>query len=221
MPTVLRKFIRRLRYPGSARYWEKRYAHGGHSGSGSSGALAEYKARVVNDFVVEMAVNSITELGCGDGQQLALAHYPVYCGLDIAPTAVNICRKKFNLNQNFHFAVYHPESFNPADYQSDMALSMEVVFHLTEQKAYRLYMQHLFACARRWVVIFSANEPDTTGGVFPHFKPRVFTQDIPDGWALRHCLTNPHRDLSISDFYFFEKQPFSNDEIAISPAHRQ
>lgn len=208
MSTFLLKFIRHFRYPGSARYWETRYAAGGNSGPGSSGALAAYKAQVVNDFVAEMNIGSVTEFGCGDGQQLALAHYPAYCGLDIAPSAIQICREKFAAVPSCRFDIYHPENFHPVDFQSDMALSMEVIFHLTEERLYKLYLQHLFACARRWVVIFSSDEPDGTGGVFPHFRPRPFTKDIPEGWVLRQRLQNPLRQLSISDFYFFEKTAF-------------
>jgi len=43
-------------FDGSESYWVKRYASGGSSGAGSYGAPAEFKARVLNDFVREHAV---------------------------------------------------------------------------------------------------------------------------------------------------------------------
>ena len=36
-------------FPGSEKYWEKRYIAGGNSGAGSYGKLAEFKAEVLND----------------------------------------------------------------------------------------------------------------------------------------------------------------------------
>lgn len=205
---VFRKLLaalRRCRYPGSKAYWEMRYARGGHSGAGSSGRLAAYKAETVNRFVRQHNIRSVTEFGCGDGQQLQLAEYPAYTGLDISKTAVVRCRALFAEDVSKRFEIYTPSTFSPADFQADMAISLEVIFHLTEDDVYQLYMRHLFAAARRWVIIFSSNKADATGGIFPHFKPRHFTSDVPPGWVLREHLPNPHRDLSVSDFFFFEK----------------
>jgi SAM-dependent methyltransferase len=197
--------LRRLRYPGSRAYWERRYVRGGDSGAGSSGQLAIYKAEVVNRFVQTNNIQTVIELGCGDGQQLLLAEYPAYTGLDISKTAVARCRALFAADGSKRFEIYEPSTFNPGDFQADMALSLEVIFHLTEHETYECYMRHLFAAARRWVVIFSSDEPDTTGGLFPHFKPRRFSPDVPPGWAFRERLPNPHRDISVSDFFIFEK----------------
>lgn len=197
--------LRRLRYPGGKIYWERRYARGGDSGAGSSGKLAAYKAEVINRFVKTHKIKSVVEFGCGDGQQLLLTNYPSYIGLDISKTAVERCWVLFEKDVSKRFEIYTPETFNPADFQADAAISLEVIFHLTEENVYQKYLRHLFASARRWVVIFSSDEADTTGGIFPHFKPRRFTPDVPPGWVLRERLPNPLRDLSVSDFFFFEK----------------
>lgn len=197
--------FRRVRYAGSRAYWERRYARGGDSGAGSSGRLAAYKAEIVNRFVRDNNIRSVVEFGCGDGQQLRLADYPSYLGLDISMTAVGRCRALFAGDPSKKFETYDPEKFEASDCQADMALSMEVIFHLTEDEVYRLYLRHLFASARRRVVIFASDAADSTGGIFPHFKPRRFTPDVPPGWVLRERIPNPHRDISVSDFFFFEK----------------
>jgi SAM-dependent methyltransferase len=196
-----------LRYPGSRRYWERRYAQGGNSGVGSSGLLAAYKASVLNAFVQMHNIRSVVELGCGDGQQLQLAEYPAYTGLDIAASAIARCQALFAGDSSKKFAHYDPIQFYPADFQADMAISLEVIFHLTEENLYRLYLQHLFTLSRRWVLVFSSDETDETGGVFPHFKPRHFSLDVPEGWVLRERIANPHRDRSVSDFFVFECVP--------------
>jgi SAM-dependent methyltransferase len=200
--------IRRLRYPGSQRYWERRYAQGGDSGAGSSGVLAEYKAGVLNAFVEKYGIQTVVELGCGDGQQLLLAKYPAYTGLDISPSAVARCRELFSGNAGKTFAVYAPERFEPVDFQADLAISLEVIFHLTEERVYQLYMQHLFALAQRWVVVFSSDEADRSGGICPHFRQRKFSDDVPEGWVLRERVGNPHRERSVSDFFVFERKRY-------------
>jgi hypothetical protein len=135
-----------------------------------------------------------------------LSDYPAYTGLDIAPAAINRCRALFAADASKRFAVYHPETYDSDFFRSDMALSTEVIFHLTEDALYRLYLRHLFASAHCWVVIFSSDMPDTTGGVFPHFRSRRFTPDVPAGWVLRERLPNPLAASSISEFFFFEKE---------------
>src|ERR1041385_8036217 len=80
---------------GSAQYWEARYREGGNSGDGSYGRLASFKAQVLNDFVARNQIRSVVEFGCGDGNQLSLAQYPKYLGLDVSPTAVLNCAARF------------------------------------------------------------------------------------------------------------------------------
>lgn len=199
------KFIRRLRYPGSRDYWEKRYASGGRSGAGSLGDVARFKAGFLNTFVRRQGIRSVVELGCGDGDQLALAEYPVYRGLDIAPTAVALCRERFAGDQSKRFEVYDYERFMPEAHAAELAVSLEVIFHLTEEHVYRAYMQHLFALGRRWVVVFASNQKDTTGGIYPHFRLREWVPDVPEGWVLRERQACPFQEGIVSDFWVFEK----------------
>ena len=76
-------------------YWENRYKAGKTSGGGSYGRLAEFKAAVLNDCVERQDVKTVVEFGCGDGNQLSLARYPVYTGYDVSETAVQLCKAKF------------------------------------------------------------------------------------------------------------------------------
>jgi hypothetical protein len=82
-------------FPGSRTYWEERYAGGGNSGVGSYSKFAEFKAEVLNDFIVSNSVGSVIEFGCGDGNQLSLANYPRYLGFDVSATAIDLCHAPF------------------------------------------------------------------------------------------------------------------------------
>src|SRR3989339_1402077 len=76
--------LRAAKSPGTISFWEARYRSGGDSGLGSFGRLAQFKADVLNDFVRQAGIASIIEFGCGDGNQLRLAAYPSYVGLDVS-----------------------------------------------------------------------------------------------------------------------------------------
>lgn len=202
---TFRNAVRRLRYPGSRMYWERRYASGGNSGPGSTGVLAAYKAAVVNALVAEHGIRSVVELGCGDGQQLMLAVYPEYAGVDISASAIDRCRRLFANDPGKKFDVYDPGGFRPEAHRAELALSMEVIFHLTEDALYRTYLEHLFACAERWVIIFSSNNPEADDGRFPHVRSRAFLPDVPAGWKLEQRLPNPHAAISMSEFFIFSR----------------
>src|SRR5665213_2293432 len=84
-----------IQFPGSGTYWNRRYGVGGNSGAGSYGRLAEFKAKYLNGFVAREGVASVIEFGCGDGNQLSLADYSAYFGVDVSRRAIRHCRNRF------------------------------------------------------------------------------------------------------------------------------
>lgn len=201
---------------GSAAYWERRYARGRTSGPGSSGHLADYKAGFLNDFVRRHHVRSVIELGCGDGKQLALADYPRYLGLDVSPTAVKQCAERFSDDPAKSFMLYDGATFHdPARFlHADLALSLDVIFHLVEDDVFDAYMTHLFAAAKRWVVIYSDNTDTAEPEQAAHVRRRRFTDwtDQLNEWRLVEHVPNPYPftdDLtagSWSDFYVYRRR---------------
>ncbi len=103
--TLLGRFV----FSCSREYWESRYAGGGTSGAGSYGKLAEFKAQVLNSFVKDNGVSSVVEFGCGDGNQIALADYPAYIGLDVSKTAIEMCKERFGDDKTKSFFLYDPD----------------------------------------------------------------------------------------------------------------
>jgi SAM-dependent methyltransferase len=207
------ELIRRRRFSGSASYWEQRYLQGGGSGPGSRGAAARFKAEVLNGFVRDHRTSSVIEFGCGDGYQLTLAEYPRYIGLDVSPTAVMTCGLRFEADPTKSFLLYAPEAFfnGGAALQADLALSLDVVFHLIEDRTFELYAQHLFSSARKHVIVYSTNVDQRSTA--PHVRHRRFTdwvaRNAPE-WALERTVVNPRRlevqTEPIADFYIFSRR---------------
>jgi SAM-dependent methyltransferase len=192
----------------SADYWRRRYRAGLDSGAGSYGELAQFKAATLNEFVREQGVQSVIELGCGDGHQLSLAHYPRYLGLDVSSEAVDLCRARFPHDPDKSFLFYDPlRTINLERFLSaDLTLSLDVIYHLLEDDVYDRYLQMLFACSRKFVIIYSSN--DTTPDVAWHVRNRAFTQDVANrfkDFSLTTVIKNSHRNLTPADFYVFQR----------------
>lgn len=202
-------------FSGTQSYWQNRYTKGGTSGSGSYGRLAQFKAEILNKFVAENDIGTVLELGCGDGHQLSLFDFPRYIGMDISAKAVSTCRKLFKKDSRKQFFLYVPSKHAPEDLcpKADMAISLDVIYHLIEDDLYEMYMKHLFDSAKRWVVIYSSNTESITPA--SHEKRRKFTSWVEmkqPGFRMVDHIPNrfPYdpvnpENTSLSDFYVFEK----------------
>jgi SAM-dependent methyltransferase len=171
--SLLSRWLPLLRFRGSRQYWADRYRLGGNAGAGSFGAPARHKADVLNAFVDAHAVASVIEFGCGDGRQLMLAEYPAYTGFDISADALLQCRERFPGRSD--------RQFLPMDdyrgQRADLALSLDVIYHLVEDAVYDAYLQTLFGAAERFVVVYSS---DVANGArtMRHVRHRHVSADI-------------------------------------------
>lgn len=197
----------RLSFPGSANFWERNYKRGGTSGGGSYGELARGKAEFLNTFVRDQAVESVIELGCGDGNQLSLANYPAYIGLDIAPSAIGLCKSRFAEDSTKSFFLYDGECFvdRAGIFMADLAISLDVIYHLTEDSVYESYMTHLFAAGQRYVIIYSTDT--IIEGTGPHVRHRQITSWIDlkyEEWRLIRQTPGPRFGQDSPDFLVYE-----------------
>jgi hypothetical protein len=197
-------------FPGSAEYWEKRYSTGGHSGVGSYGFFAEFKADVLNEFVSTHQVQTVIEFGCGDGNQLSLAKYPKYVGFDVSSTVVSKCRQRFKSDPHKSFHLMSEYSSETAD----LALSLDVIYHLVEDSVFAQYIQTLFRAANRYVIIYASDTDDNSDNAGTHVKHRMFTQWIEQNvaeWKLlehvknRYPYTGDYHKGSFADFFMYER----------------
>lgn len=197
-------------FPGSAAYWEKRYSAGGNSGVGSYALFAEFKADVLNRFVDTHHVQSIVEFGCGDGNQLRLAKYPSYVGLDVSNTAIALCQELFKSDQHKSFRLMNEYNGENAD----LTLSLDVIYHLVEDNVFEYYMRTLFAASSRYVIIYASDYDDDRGSEGAHVRHRKFTRWVEENlpnWNLvehlpnRYPYSGDYRKGSFAEFFIYEK----------------
>lgn len=194
----------------SAGYWEARYRRGGRSGAGSYGRLADYKSAFINGFVQSNRIATVLDFGCGDGNLLSLLQLPAYIGVDVSPTAIAGCAGRFAARPNHRFRLF--DELASAD-RAELTLSIDVIYHLIEERVFDSYLTELFTRAERFVLIYASNtdQPWPQG----HVRHRRFTDPIacnyPD-WRLVAHLPNPHPyaaeqpdTTSFADFFVYAK----------------
>lgn len=212
---VIAAYIRRTSFRGSQKYWESRYCSGGTSGDGSYGKLAEFKAETINSFIREHGIRSVLELGCGDGNQLTLANYPEYIGLDVSKTAIKFCKERFKYDKTKSFFLYDTDCFVDihAIFRTELTLSLDVIYHLVEDRIFELYMKHLFSIAEKFVIIYSS-DTDIELSRSPHIRYRCFSKWVKMNfpkWKLMRRIPNKYafkgndKTGSLSDFFLYEK----------------
>jgi SAM-dependent methyltransferase len=200
-----------LPFKGSQKYWEERYAVGWNSGMGSYNKFAQFKAEVINQFVIDHNVESVIEFGCGDGQQLALFRFRKYLGFDVSPTAIQLCRKKFNNDETKKFSLTEEYAGETAD----LSLSLDVIYHLVEDETFNKYMKTLFSASNHFVIIYSSNvnegEKFHLGSHIRHRKFMDWVDTYLPEWKLIQYIPNryPKRWIlrgSHADFFIYQKE---------------
>ncbi len=204
---IVRPARRRI-FPGSAAYWERRYRRGGTSGPGSAGEHREFKARFLNDFVDRHGVESVVELGCGDGSQLELGRYPHYVGYDVSETAVDACSARFASDPTKEFRTYDPAEF-PAGPFAELSLSLDVILHLIEDDVFDVHLDHLFGASQRFVIIYGADVDMDPKKTAAHCRFRRFTPVIESRYPAWHLdgvtegLAPATREGPRTDFFVY------------------
>lgn len=194
----------------SSEYWESRYQREGNSGAGSYNRLAQFKADILNDFVRENGITTVVEFGSGDGSQLRLAEYPDYIGVDVSRTAIERTRALFAGDPTKRFV--HIDDL-PVGELAELALSLDVIYHLVEDAVFHDHMERLFAAAQRSVAIYASNF-DRRDAL--HVRHRKFTDWVErnrDDFELIQRIQNAYPwnprnsdQTSPADFFFFERK---------------
>jgi len=139
------------------KYWYNRYAKGDTSGAGSYGLLADFKAEVINNFIVNNNIDSVIDFGCGDGNQLIIANYKKYMGLDVAESSIAICIARFQNDKTKSFTKYDPLSFlNNGYFSADLVLSLDVLYHIIPENEFIKSLEDIFSCSGKYVILYTS-----------------------------------------------------------------
>ena len=206
-PQIIDKLKKELEDNFSSKdYWESRYHDGGNSGVGSYNIFAEFKAEILNNFVLENNIESVIEFGFGDGNQLSFANYPKFTGFDVSETVVKNCKIKFKNDKTKKFYILDDYKGQKAD----LTLSLDVIYHLSEYKVFEDYMERLFNASKKYVIIYSSNYNREDAVYIKHRKFTDYVEKNMSRWKLIQFIPNKYpyegdyRTGSFSDFYIYQ-----------------
>lgn len=197
-----------VRVSSTAEYWEARYLSGGSSTdllsrSKTAPAMYLYRTYLLKWlFDKELGgVTSVLDFGVGDGNQAYLllreaTFLEEYVGVDVSRTAVKLLQASFaealSSNNVFRgrrlatsFYAYDGTALprTIVEKHFDVAMSMQVIMHLLEDKLFLDYMAMLFEPTATWrhVVIHADN---VKADQVNHMRGWRFTDWVPPAWRL-------------------------------------
>lgn len=182
--------------------WEQRYKRGGNSGKGSYNEYCKFKKNVINDYVLENNIENCIDFGCGDGNQLSFFEISNYIGIDISDYIIK--KNKIKYKQDITKKFYSYPEFDKLNQQPvDLTLSLDVIYHLMEDRLFINYLKNLFKFSKKHVIIYSTNieYPKTT-----HTNGRRFTKYVDEmfpEWKLHKFI----KHLS-ADFFIYQKSDY-------------
>jgi hypothetical protein len=129
-------------------------------------------------------------------------------GLDVSRSAIALCQRRFAADETKSFFLYDGGCFTDRAevFSADLALSLDVIYHLIEDEVFASYMGHLFAAGRRFVVIYATNAE--TGDAAPHVRHRRFTDWVEahrPGWRLTDVTPGPNHGPGRADFFTYQR----------------
>jgi len=92
--------------------------------------------------------------------------------------------------------------------RADLALSLDVIYHLIEDDVFDLYMRRLFRAAKRCVLIYSTNTERQKEGQPEHIRHRQFTDWIAHNFPVWQMTDHFGRDAQAKvEFFFYRRSP--------------
>lgn len=179
-------------------YWDDRYRNGGNSGRGSYNEHYEFKTNIINNIIDKYNIKSITDFGCGDGNQIDGLKINKYFGLDISEESIKLCQNKFLVDNSKTFKMYENETSIES---SDLTMSLDVIYHIFEDDLFEKYMDDLVKYSNEFILIYSSNFDD--GEWYQHVRHRKFDVKLTSVAELIEYIPNILPDCS-ADFYLYK-----------------
>ena len=190
-------------------YWERRYQSGGDSGAGSFSELANFKARIINEFVAKHDVRRVIEFGCGDGNQLNLYQIDDYLGLDVSSRAIEICAERYAHDHAKSFLLYDPSHFvNSGFLVADLVICIDVLYHIIDETDFLKTLHDIFSCSSKSVILYTSTDAwktEHTGNHVRHRDILTYLNDISE-FSVDAVLKNPYPDRSSANFIYLTRK---------------
>jgi len=184
------------------KYWDERYKKGLSSGKGSQGEFKTFKADYINNMIKIYGINTIGELGTGDGNMLSsYTGFKEYYGYDISKIAIDKCSEIFKNRPDLNFV------YNISDIPIvDLSMSIDVSYHIIDEKIFYEHLEYLYNISKNYILIYTVNTDDNHGKA-AHIKYRRTNDIFLDNHKVKliDCTPNPIEGYGHVRFYLYEK----------------
>lgn len=182
-------------------YWEERYATGGNSGKGSYNEEAQVKAEYINKLIIDKHIQTIQEYGSGDGNNLLLYKgFKHYNGYDISKTSIEICKHNKKINQK---TCSFTSNVVTIDYNADLALCLDVLFHQVEDRDYLSLLKLIFTANHSYILLYTTNEEKLSA---QHVRHRKTLEDVKRLYPDYTLIDSYSCDLSENKLFLLYKR---------------
>ena len=215
---LIKKIIRELfrkkitkSFINSEKYWDDRYSYGGNSGSGSYGNDAQQKANFLNNILLKYNLDTVIDIGCGDGNNLKFFKPKNYIGIDVSETIIKKNISKFKYIDNYEFFVLKNNFSNILNYidhlirnHALLVVSFDVIFHLIEDDKYNDHINFINNINANYCLICSSDINIEYDDSTLHVRHRKYSTDLMNlGWntIIQYELPND-RDNRVIKLFF-------------------
>ena len=182
-------------------YWDGRYKSGGNSGWGSHDASSvNFKKDYINTWIDKFKSKTIVEFECGDGNQLSyFENYDKYYGHDISPNIIEKNKTKFKGDDTKEFTSDADELMVR---KYDLALSLDVIYHLVDDEIHNEYMHRLFSSSDK-ICVFGVDNDNPVKA--QHVKNRKISDFVKEHYP-SYKLTDVKMFNENVGFFLYEKE---------------
>ncbi len=139
-----------------AKYWEQRYKDWWNSWKWSYWENAEFKAAIINKFIEENNIISVTEFGCWDWNNLWLYNIKNYEWLDISKEAINKCKELYKSKSSHQFSVIDMNEI----YKAEMTMALDVTYHIFPRSNWESFINKVIDSATEYAIFYSFLNPN-------------------------------------------------------------
>lgn len=149
--------------------------------------LCQFKNTVINAFVHKNKhkINTVCELGCGDGNRALNSNYPNYTGYDENSFAIELANLTFSHDKNKKFIELKTDTIMDS---YDLSISLDKVNMFDNRSSLNKYLYKLFNSSNRYVIIYMACRTDTIDNIFNTLYANKYIIINTTKWNCKHKI---------------------------------
>lgn len=186
-------------YP-EKQYWEQRYFSGGTSGPGSIGKHKTWKWGIIDQFVQDLNLSDVLDVGCGDLSFWEGRDCDDYTGIDFSKTVID---KNTKRRPRWHFIHANAENMIPG-LRREIVLCMDVLFHITDEENFLSILHNLCHYSSNYIFVHTwKNNPFGRANRIRRILDKIMRLRIRSALLVLYDLMEDRAKVTDSKYQYF------------------